>query len=167
MTQKKRNGQKKLFPELGMTSRLTVPGTHSLLSTPKSRPKRRVETSEDPWDVSQPSGSFHPAYRSPPTAKRRNLHIAPPEWTIIDYQYKDVRFENWAPRPPKAGRTHGAVWNELFIRFIERVSEELKSFRICASFPLDVRWNIGFENITLSSRYIKSEVHLKLLIFQS
>ena len=52
------------------TSRLTLPGPHSHPSTPKSRPKRCVETPGDPWDASQPPGSFHPAYGMPPTANR-------------------------------------------------------------------------------------------------
>ena len=47
-----------------------MPGPHSHPSTPKSRPKRCVETPGDPWDASQPPGSFHPAYGMPPTANR-------------------------------------------------------------------------------------------------
>ena len=57
-------------PGADTTSRLTVPGPHSHPSTPKSRPKRCVETPGDPWDASQPPGSFHPAYGMPPTANR-------------------------------------------------------------------------------------------------
>ena len=57
-------------PGADTTSRLTVPGPHSHPSTPKSRPKRFVETPGDPWDASQPPGSFHPAYGMPPTANR-------------------------------------------------------------------------------------------------
>ena len=65
-------------PEADTTSRLTVPGLHSHPSTPKSRPKRCVETPGDPWDVSQPPGSFYLAYGAPPTAKRWYLHLALP-----------------------------------------------------------------------------------------
>ena len=57
-------------PGADTTSRLTVPGPHSHPSTPKSRPKRCVETPGDPWDASQPPGSLHPAYGMPPTANR-------------------------------------------------------------------------------------------------
>ena len=50
----KRKEEKAKDPEADTTSRLTVPGQHSHPSTPKSRPKRCVETPGDPWDVSQP-----------------------------------------------------------------------------------------------------------------
>ena len=65
-----------MFLELGTTSRLTVPGPHSHPSTPNSRPKRCVETPVDPWDASQPPGSFHPAYGMPPKTNRWYLHLA-------------------------------------------------------------------------------------------
>ena len=74
----KRKEEKAKDPEADTTSRLTVPGPHSHPSTPKARPKRCVGTPGDPWDVSQPPGSFHPAYGAPPTAKRWYLHLALP-----------------------------------------------------------------------------------------
>ena len=74
----KRKEQKVKDPEADTTRRLTLPGPHSHTSTPKSRPKRCVETPGDPLDVSQPPGSFHPAYGAPPTVNRRYLHLALP-----------------------------------------------------------------------------------------
>ena len=58
----KRTKGKTKDPGADTTSRLTVPGPKSHLSTPKSGPKGCVETPGDPWDASQPPGSFHPAY---------------------------------------------------------------------------------------------------------
>ena len=76
MIQKTRKRKYQLIPELGTTSRLTVPGPHRHPSTPKLRPKRCVETSGDPWDISQPPGSSLPAYGTPPTANGWYLHLA-------------------------------------------------------------------------------------------
>ena len=54
----KRREEKAKDFEADTTSRLTVPGPHSHPSTPKSRPKRCVETPGDPWDVSQLQDPF-------------------------------------------------------------------------------------------------------------
>ena len=78
MIQKTRKRKYQLIPELGTTSRLTVPGPHSHPSTPKLRPKRCVETSGGPWDISQPPGSSLPVYGTPPTANGWYLHYALP-----------------------------------------------------------------------------------------
>ena len=66
----KRTEEKAKDPGADTTSQLTVPGPHSHPFTPKSRPKRCVGTPEDPWDASQPPGSFHPAHGMPLTANR-------------------------------------------------------------------------------------------------
>ena len=76
MIQKTRKRKYQLIPELGTTSRLTVPGPHSHPSTPKLRPKRCVEKSGDPWDISLPPGSSLQAYGTPPTANGWYLHLA-------------------------------------------------------------------------------------------
>ena len=55
-------------PRAWRVSLLTVSGLHGHPSTPNPRPKRRVETSGDPWGVPQPSGPSSPAYGTPPTA---------------------------------------------------------------------------------------------------
>ena len=89
----KRKEEKAKDPEADTTSRLTVPGQHSHPSTPKSRPKRCVETPGDPWDVSQPPGSFHPAYGAPPTANRWYLHLALPRGDN-HCQFSDVPNKN-------------------------------------------------------------------------
>ena len=78
MIQKTRKRKYQLIPELGTTSRLTVPGPHRHPSTPKLRPKRCVETSGDPWDISQPPGFSLPVYGTPPTANGWYLHLALP-----------------------------------------------------------------------------------------
>ena len=115
MTQKKRKRKKRLFPELGTTSRLTVPGQHSLPSTPKSRPKGRVETSGDPWDVSQPPGSLQPAYGSPPTADKWYLHLALPRRTASACQSRDVPLENGAPGSRQGGKNSRGFFGWLVV----------------------------------------------------
>ena len=61
-------------PRAWCDSRLTVTGLHGHPSTPKPRPKRRVETPGDPWGALQPPGSSSPAYGTPSTANRGHLY---------------------------------------------------------------------------------------------
>ena len=114
MIQKTRKRKYQLIPELGTTSRLTVPGPHRHPSTPKLRPKRCVETSGDPWDISQPPGSSLPVYGTPPTANGWYLHLALPSG---NNHCRSVTFPmRIEPRGhDKAGRNPGDVqhcrWN--------------------------------------------------------
>ena len=67
-------------PRAWQGSRLTVSGLHGHPSTPNPRPKRRVETPGDPWDVPQPPGPSSPAYGTPPTANRWFLPLSSSQW---------------------------------------------------------------------------------------
>ena len=76
MIQNTRKRKYQLIPEIGTTSRLTVPSPCNHPSKPKLRLKRYVETAGDPLDAPQRSGSSLPVYRTPPTANGWYHHLA-------------------------------------------------------------------------------------------
>ena len=123
-------------PGADTTSRLTVPGPHSHPSTPKSRPKRCVETPGDPWDASQPPGSFHPAYGMPPTANR---WLPPLSSSQREQSLSVQRCSQWELSPGATTRREEIPGNNMTCSWIN-IFRVLASSRVRGtSFDIKIR----------------------------